>query len=131
MFSLVAFTLVAGLLPGPRLVGPADVYRSAVSDLRNERLSVPRMGYEVRPPAAIALAYRSISRQKHASMDSAFATDGLLLSQEITFIIHPDGRSEERVRGVKGKNCQVNERHLSFERALLSERNRTWLLGII
>ena len=26
--------------------------------------------------------------------------------QEIEFVIHPDGRVEEKVTGVKGKNCQ-------------------------
>merc|ERR1719203_2275181 len=26
--------------------------------------------------------------------------------QELEFIIHPDGRVEERVRGIKGQNCQ-------------------------
>ena len=28
-------------------------------------------------------------------------------SQELEFVIHPDGRVEERVRGIKGNNCQA------------------------
>eukprot|EP00965_Chrysotila_dentata_P251724 6210226-Pleurochrysis_carterae.AAC.3 len=51
-------------------------------------------------------AYSQLSRGAMVTMEMQFSAVVSECEQELIFIIHADGRVEERVQGVKGANCQ-------------------------
>jgi hypothetical protein len=93
--------LLAGLA---LLVGGADAFSVGPlrASMRPSRSFTPAMEMEVRTLLICDPHARASSAPAHLLRDAARAGR----AQELEFIIYPDGRVEERVRGIKGANCQ-------------------------
>ena len=93
---------VSLLLAAVAAWSPAAV-RAPRCAARRASLPRPLMQMEVRAAAAAQTRHWPATRRIAGSPDFCALR---CATQELEFIIHPDGRVEERVRGVKGVNCQ-------------------------